>query len=204
MRSQHIRLCSLAAATALSAAVLAACSSGSNTSSSSHSPIVIGTSLSLTGDFSSDGQAFERGYKLWASYVNSHGGLLGGRKVKLIILNDASDPTTVTTNYTKLISSDHASLVFGPFSTLLTVPSAKVVSRYGYAMIEGAGGGPAVFQLKLPNVFDPRPALANQLVLFARCVPSLPPGPPPNTAAYLTGTTPLPDIMVVDAQRILL
>src|SRR5436305_3438287 len=202
MRPQTIRLCSLAAAAALAAAALAACSSSNtSTSSSSHSPIVIGTSLSLTGDFSSDGQAFERGYKLWASYVNSHGGLLGARKVKLIILNDASDPTTVTTNYTKLINSDHASLVFGPFSTLLTVPSAKVASRYGYAMIEGAGGGPAVFQLHLSNIFDPSPVIASQLVLFARWVASLPPGQRPKTAAYPMVNDPFADPMVMTAQH---
>ena len=126
MRPGHIRFCSLAATTALATVTLAACSSGGNSTSSSgsHAPIVIGASLSLTGDFSTDGQAFDRGYQLWANYVNTHGGLLGGRKIKLDILNDASNPTTVSTNYTKLISSDHANLVFGPFSTLLTVPSA--------------------------------------------------------------------------------
>ena len=204
MRSQHIRLCSLAATAALTSVVLAACSSSGNTSSSgSHAPIVIGTSLSLTGDFSADGQAFERGYQLWANEVNTHGGLLGGRHVKLIILNDASNPTTVNTNYTKLISSDHANLVFGPFSTLLTVPSAKVASRYGYAMIEGAGGGPAVFQLHLSNVFDPSPTIANQLVLFAHWVASLPPSQRPKTAAYPMVNDPFAVPMTQTAQAIL-
>jgi branched-chain amino acid transport system substrate-binding protein len=204
MRPGHIRFCSLAATTALATVTLAACSSGGNsTSSGSHAPIVIGASLSLTGDFSTDGQAFDRGYQLWADYVNTHGGLLGGRKVKLVILNDASNPTTVTTNYTKLISSDHASLVFGPFSTLLTVPSAKVASRYGFAMIEGAGGGPAVFQLHLSNVFDPSPAIANQLVLFAHWVASLPASERPKTAAYPMVNDPFADPMVMTAQHIL-
>jgi branched-chain amino acid transport system substrate-binding protein len=185
----------LAATTALATVTLAACSSGgnSNVGSGSHAPIVIGASLSLTGDFSTDGQAFDRGYQLWANYVNTHGGLLGGRKVKLVILNDASNPTTVTTNYTKLITSDHANLVFGPFSTLLTVPSAKVASRYGMSMIEGAGGGPAVFQLHLPNVFDPSPTIANQLVLFAHWVASLPPSQRPKTAAYPMANDPFAD-----------
>jgi branched-chain amino acid transport system substrate-binding protein len=206
MRPGHIRFCSLAATTALATVTLAACSSsgGSSASSSgSHAPIVVGASLSLTGDFSTDGQAFDRGYQLWANYVNTHGGLLGGRKVKLVILNDASNPTTVSTNYTKLISSDHASLVFGPFSTLLTVPSAKVASRYGYAMIEGAGGGPAVFQLHLSNVFDPSPTIANQLVLFAHWVASLPPSQRPKTAAYPMVNDPFADPMVMTAQHIL-
>jgi branched-chain amino acid transport system substrate-binding protein len=197
----------LAATTALATVTLAACSSGGNSSTSSssgsHAPIVIGASLSLTGDFSTDGQAFDRGYNLWADYVNTHGGLLGGRKVKLIILNDASSPTTVSTNYTKLITSDHANLVFGPFSTLLTVPSAKVASRYGMSMIEGAGGGPAVFQLHLSNVFDPSPVIANQLVLFAHWVATLPANERPKTAAYPMVNDPFADPMVMTAQHIL-
>src|SRR6202035_841684 len=98
------RFLSLTAVTALAAMTVAACtSSGSSTgSSSSKGPIKIGISLSLTGDFSVDGKAFQRGYELWASDVNSHGGLLGGRKVALTFLNDTSDPTAVATNYTKL------------------------------------------------------------------------------------------------------
>jgi len=203
MRLHATRLCALATATALASATLAACSSGSNNSNNGHNPIVIGASLSLTGDFSTDGQAFERGYELWQSYVNSHGGLLGGRKVKLDILNDASNPTTAATNYTKLISSNHDNLVFGPFSTLLTVPTAKVAARSGYAFIEGAGGGPAVFQQSLPNVFDPSPPIANQLVLFANWVASLPPSQRPKTAAYPMVNDPFADPMVMTAQSIL-
>ena len=164
MKPHRTRFLSLTAAAVTAAMVLAACSSNSNSGSSSSGngskpPIVIGTSLSLTGDFSADGQAFQRGYELWASQVNSHGGLLG-RQVKMVFLNDSSDPTTVATNYTKLIAQQHVSLVFGPFSTLLTVPAAKVAARYGYAFPEGAGGGPSVYQLNLPNVFNPSPPIA--------------------------------------------
>ena len=203
MRSQHTRLRVLTAAGAAAAAALTACSSGGTSSGpGGHGPIVIGASLSLTGDFSTDGQAFERGYKLWASYVNSHGGLLG-RQVRLDILNDASDPNTATTNYTKLIGADRDDLVFGPFSTLLTVPATQVASRYGYALIEGAGGGPAVFQLNRPNVFDVSPTIADQLVLFAKWVASLPAGQRPKTAAYPMVNDPFADPMVQTAQRIL-
>src|SRR5262244_360252 len=90
------------AITAVSAAavVLAACSS-----SGSKKPITIGVSLSLTGDFSADGQAFQRGYNLWATDVNRQGGLLG-RQVKMIYLDDKSDPTQGSTNVQQLISTD--------------------------------------------------------------------------------------------------
>jgi branched-chain amino acid transport system substrate-binding protein len=185
--------------------VVAACSSSGSSNSSSNgnsSPVVIGASLSLTGDFSADGQAFKRGYELWASNVNSHGGLLG-RKVQLTFQNDASDPTTVATNYTKLIAQQKVNLVFGPFSTLLTVPAAKVAARYGYAFPEGAGGGPAVYQLKLPNIFNPSPPVADQLVPFADWVASLPASERPKTAAYPQVNDPFADPMTETAQAIL-
>jgi branched-chain amino acid transport system substrate-binding protein len=206
MRPHSTRFLPLTATTAAVLAV-AACSASSGAVSSGNSPgskgpIVIAASLSLTGGFSDDGQAFKRGYQLWASIVNSHGGLLG-RKVKLDILNDASSPATAAANYTKLIASGHTSLVFGPFSTLLTVPSAEVAARHGYAMIEGAGGGPAVFQLNLHNVFDVSPPVADQLVPFAKWVASLPPGQRPKTAAYAMVTDPFADPMVQTAQGIL-
>ena len=208
MRPNGTRFLALTAAASAAAMILAACSSssGSGTSSSTgsatKSPILIGTSLSLTGDFSVDGQAFERGYDLWVKEVNKSGGLLG-HKVTLKIVNDNSDPGTVTTNYTQLISADHAAFVFGPFSTLLTAPAAQVAARYHYAFVEGAGGGPLVFSLKLPNLFAVSPVIINQLVPFADWVASLPASQRPKTAAYPMVDDPFAVPMVQNAQAIL-
>jgi branched-chain amino acid transport system substrate-binding protein len=189
MRPHRTRFLSIAAVTA-AAAILAACSSGgssSTTSASSSKPIVIGASVSLTGDFSADGQAFQRGYKLWASDVNKAGGLMG-HKVKLIFLDDKSDPTQGSTNVQQLISSDHVNLLFGPFSSLITGPTASVAARYGYAMIEGAGGAPAVFNTPSNkarhNVFDVSYPIVDQYDPLTNWIKSLPPGQRPKTAAY--------------------
>src|SRR5690349_6393044 len=207
MRPNGTRFLALTAAASASAMILAACSSSGSPSSSSSSgatksPILIGTSLSLTGDFSVDGQAFERGYNLWVKEINKSGGLLG-HKVTLKIVNDNSDPGTVTTNYTQLISADHAAFVFGPFSTLLTAPAAQVAARNHYAFIEGAGGGPLVFSLKLPNLFAVSPVIANQLIPFAEWVAALPSSERPKTAAYPMVDDPFAVPMVQNAQKIL-
>jgi branched-chain amino acid transport system substrate-binding protein len=205
MKPHRTRFLTISAVTAATAMAVAACSSsgGSNSSGNGNAkPVVIGASLSLTGDFSADGQAFQRGYELWASEVNKAGGLLG-RKVQLVFQNDASDPTTVTTNYTKLIAQQKVNFVFGPFSTLLTVPAAKVAARYGYAFPEGAGGGPAVFQLNLPNLFAVSPPVADQLVPFADWVAALPATERPKTAAYPQVNDPFADPMTEAAQAIL-
>jgi branched-chain amino acid transport system substrate-binding protein len=198
------RRCALAALAAGSLTVLAACGSSSSNSASSggSGPITIGASLSLSGDFAADGQAFERGYRLWAQDQNAKGGLLG-HKIKLQIISDASSPAQVVSNYQKLIGSDRVSLVFGPFSTLLTLPSARVAARYGYAFVEGAGGGPAVFGTGLHNVFDVSVPVKDNLVTFAQWVASLPAAQRPKTAAYATTNDPFTQPQLPVAQSIL-
>jgi branched-chain amino acid transport system substrate-binding protein len=185
MRHHRARFLALGAGAALAAGLIAGCgSSGSSASGgATSSPILIGASLSLTGDFSADGQAFQKGYELWVSQVNSHGGILG-RKVQLKILNDNSSPTQVATNYQTLISADHVALTFGPFSSLLTAPAAAVAHRYGYAFVEGAGGAPVVFAQKLSNVFDVSLPVANELDPFTAWIKSLPASQRPTSAAY--------------------
>jgi branched-chain amino acid transport system substrate-binding protein len=185
---------------------LVGCGQTSTTTTSGNSqpktPIKIGISLSLSGDFSADGQAFEQGYQLWAANVNAHGGILG-RQVTLDILSDASSTTQVVTNYQKLITVDKVDLVFGPFSTLLTKPSSVVANRYGYALVEGAGGGPSVFTQGLNNVFDVSLPVANNLNSFTQYILSLPAAQRPKTAAYATQDDPFTQPQVDKARQLL-
>jgi len=165
-------------------------------------PVTIGISLSLSGDFSADGQAYQQGYELWADSVNATGGLLG-HKVKLDIVSDASSPTQVVTNYQDLISVKHVNLTFGPFSTLLTLPAAQAVNRYGYAMLEGAGGGPSVFQAGLKNVFDVTLPVSYDLAPFSKWLTSLPASTRPKTIAYVTSNDPFTQPVVDVAQKLI-
>jgi branched-chain amino acid transport system substrate-binding protein len=197
-------------AVALSVGVLAACSSSSSSSSSastsatgsasnsasgSSAPITIGASLSLTGDFSADGTAFQKGYELWVKDVNAAGGIMG-RQVKLTVLDDKSDPNQVVTNYQTLINTDHVDLTFGPFSSLLTTPASAVAARNGYAFLEGAGGAPTVFDTASNeadhNTFDVSLPVADSLLPFVNYVASLGSAADKNlTAAYATADDPL-------------
>ena len=93
--------------------------------------------------------------------------------------------------------------MFGPFSTLLTLPSARVAARYGYAFVEGAGGGPAVFGSGLHNVFDVSVPVKDNLVTFAQWVASLPASQRPKTAAYATVNDPFTQPQIPVAQSIL-
>jgi branched-chain amino acid transport system substrate-binding protein len=205
-RIKSVRVLSISGAV-LCAVVLAWVGNHSNASAhqarvASASPITIGASLSLSGDFSADGQAYQKGYELWASDQNKAGGLLG-HPIKLDIISDASSTSQVVTNYEKLIGSDKDQLVFAPFSTLLTVPAARVAARYGYAMVGGSDGGPTVFSAGLKNVFDVSIPVTNNLVTFANWIASLPASKRPKTAAYVTVNDPFTQPQIPVAQAIL-
>ncbi|MCL4393820.1 MAG: amino acid ABC transporter substrate-binding protein [Chloroflexi bacterium] len=178
-----------AATTAPTSAPTTGPTAAATTAAASGNPIKIGISLSLTGDFSADGQGFQQGYQLWADTVNANGGLLG-RPVQLDIVSDASNPDQVQTNYQKLITVDKVDLVFGPYSSLLTKPASVVADRYGYAMVEGAGGAPSVFNRGLKNVFDVSLPILTNLDGFTEYILGLPAAQRPKSVAYATEDDP--------------
>lgn len=165
-----------------------ACGTAS-TQTGNSAPIVIGASLSTSGDFADDGKAFQQGYQLWADQVNKNGGLLG-RKVKLDIIPDNSTPDQVTTNYQKLITVDKVDLTIGPYSSLLTKPASVVTSRYGYALLEGAGGAPSVFNRGIKGLYDVSVPVENLLVSYGQMLAAMPVDQRPKTAAYATEDDP--------------
>jgi branched-chain amino acid transport system substrate-binding protein len=190
----------------LGALSLAACGSSSPSSSGSPqagTPITIGVSVSLTGDFSGDGKALVQGYDLWAQDENAKGGLLG-HHVTMKYVDDASSTTQVVTNYQNLITQDKVALVFGPFSSLLTIPASTVTDRFGYAFPEPAGGGPSVFNRGIHSLFFVQPApVEDNLVSFTQWVLSLPAAQRPATAAYSTEDDPFTQPQVDKARALL-
>lgn len=184
-RRGRIRAGGVAAALALT---LTACggalSEGGGGAAGADEPILVGVSLPLTGDFSEPGKGVQRGYEAWASYVNANGGLLG-RQVELRILDDQSNADRVVADYEALIAQDQVDLVFGPFSTRLVVPSARVAQEYGMLFVEPAGAAAEVFEQGFDNLFYAAPAIANDHYDYlAEQIIAMPEGERPRTAAY--------------------
>jgi branched-chain amino acid transport system substrate-binding protein len=181
---------------------MVACGS-SSTAAPPAAPITIGVSVSLTGDFSGDGKALEQGYDLWAQDINAKGGLLG-HQVTMKYVDDASNTQQVVTNYQNLITSDKVALVFGPFSSLLTIPASTVVDRLGYAFPEPAGGGPQVFSRGLTSIFFVQPAaVEDNLVSYTKWLLGLPAGQRPATVAYATQDDPFTQPQIDKAKSLL-
>ena len=79
-------------------------------------PVKIGvlTPLSPPGDASA-GQFIVRGAKMGADDVNARGGVLGGRKIELVIEDDSGTPEKGSSAFRKLATQDQAAAVIGQF-----------------------------------------------------------------------------------------
>jgi branched-chain amino acid transport system substrate-binding protein len=191
---------------AVGALLLAACGGssapgGGDAGGGSKAPITIGISLPLTGDFSQPGGEAKRGYQVWADMVNADGGVLG-RKVKLKIVDDASNQDTVVTDYTKLITQDKVDLVLGTFSSLLNFPASAVAEKNGYVYVEPAGGAPTMFSRGFKYLFFAQPATApHQADVFVDYIKSLPADQRPKTAAYPTQDDPFTRPVIESMQQ---
>ena len=107
-KSVSVGLCGVSSLCSRRAAVAAAQAASSAAAPAAAaapaSPVTIGASLSLSGDFATDGQAFQRGYQLWPRTRTPRAACSATRSSSKII-SDA-EPAQVITNYNKLIGSD--------------------------------------------------------------------------------------------------
>ena len=96
-------------------------------------PIVIGSTLSLTGSFAATGIIHKVAGETFVKWINSHGGLLG-RPVQWKLYDDESDASKVSALYERLIAQDKVDLIMGPYATPNIVAAQGVAQRYGYVL----------------------------------------------------------------------
>lgn len=84
-----------------------------------HAELTIGVIMSLTGPGSGLGIPAKNGFALWPDTI-------GGEKVKLIILDDATDPTQASKNARRLIAEDKVDMIIGSAAVPPTLAIADV------------------------------------------------------------------------------
>jgi branched-chain amino acid transport system substrate-binding protein len=190
--TMRVRRSFAAASVAALAMGVAACggpggdSDNSGSGGGADDPIVIGVSLPLTGDFSEPGKGVEQGYRMWEKWINENGGLLD-REVEIKIVDDRSNAETVVSDYEAFIANDEVDLIFGPYSSRLVIPSARVAEEYGMLFVQPAGSAAEVFESGFENMFYAAPSVASQNYNYlADHILAMPEAERPKTAAYAT------------------
>ena len=96
------------------------------------SPIVIGTSLSMTGPLGQFGTDLRAGYEQKINQLNAAGGLdVGGtmHQVKLELLDNRSDANTASQQVRELILKDRVAAVLGACTPPINIPEASVADE---------------------------------------------------------------------------
>src|SRR5690606_5981458 len=94
-------------------------------------PIVIGSTLALTGAFAPTGQIHQIVGEMFVDRLNANGGLLG-RPVEWRLLDDESDQAQITPLYERLINQEQVDLIIGPYATPNIIAAVAVAERAGY------------------------------------------------------------------------
>ena len=97
--------------------------------------IKIGVTEPLTGAVAASGNYVVQGAKIAESDINASGGVLG-KKIKLIIEDNKSNPKEAVATAEKLIVSDKVSVLMGAWSSTYTLAVMPKLIEYGVPMVD--------------------------------------------------------------------
>ena len=110
--------------------------------------IILGSAISFTGKYSTNGIHASNGYNLGVKRINEMGGVtVGGKQYKLKIqyYDDESTPLRTAQLFERLIKQDGIQFLLGPYSSATTKAAAKITEKYKIPMVESEGASRSLF-----------------------------------------------------------
>lgn len=157
------RMLTAAALVATSSLLLAGCSASGGDGGSSE-PIVIGTTLSLTGPLQAFGTNLELGYETAIEEINAAGGLeVDGvqRQIELIVQDNGSDGDKAAEQARSLVLDDGAVALLGAATPPITIPVSAAAEQLKVPVISTItpiqaflGGNPDGYKYAWDVFFD--------------------------------------------------
>ena len=110
--------------------------------------ITLGSAISLTGKYSTNGEHTQHGYDLAVQMINDSGGVQVGDTtymLDIVYYDDESTPARGAQLAERLINQDGVQFMLGPYSSGLTKAIAPVTEQYGIPMVEANGASLSLF-----------------------------------------------------------
>lgn len=110
--------------------------------------IILGSAISFTGKYSTNGIHASNGYNLAVKRINESGGVhVGGKayKLKVQYYDDESTPARTAQLLERLIKQDGVKYMLGPYSSATTKAAAPVTEKYKIPMVEAEGASRSLF-----------------------------------------------------------
>lgn len=117
---------------------VAALSLAANSAAAEAPPIRIGSFLSVTGPAAFLGDPEEKTLKLYVEKLNKAGGVIG-RKLELVVYDDAGDSDKARTFAKRLIDQDKVDVIIGGTTTGSTMAAVPLAEQAGMPFISLAG-----------------------------------------------------------------
>lgn len=148
-------------------------------SSSSSSTFTVAVVGPLTGALGPAGTPWADGVTVWANAMNAQGGVLfNGKmmKVKVILMDDQSNPSDAVQLVQKAVSGDHVDMLISGFLTPDTDAIASTIQQLQVPLVANAAEDPE-FMVGNPYLFSIYPTTAQQMQVFANFFAGLHPQP---------------------------
>jgi branched-chain amino acid transport system substrate-binding protein len=110
--------------------------------------IILGSSISLTGKYATNGLHTQRGYDYAVKMINDNGGVtVDGKSYQLAVkyYDDESTPARGAQLAERLIQQDGVEYMLGPYSSGMTKAIAPVSEKFGVPMVEAEGASRSLF-----------------------------------------------------------
>ena len=110
--------------------------------------IILGSAISLTGKYATNGLHTQRGYDYAVKVINEKGGVtVNGKSYQLAVkyYDDESTPARGAQLAERLIWQDGVDYMLGPYSSGMTKAIAPVSEKFGVPMVEAEGASRSLF-----------------------------------------------------------
>lgn len=124
--------------------------------------IVLGQSASFSGSFASQATSYRDGALAYFDHVNARGGV-GGRKVKLVSLDDAYAVDKAAANTERLINQDKVLALFGYTWTNTVKATIPLAEKAGVPLFAPYTGYEELYARHSPYVFTTRASFSDEL-----------------------------------------
>lgn len=143
---------------------LAGCLMGLGSAAQAQETIKIGIIQPLSGSVAASGNFVLQGARIAVDHINNNGGVLGGKKLQLMVEDNKSNPTESSNAAEKLIVRDKVPVLIGSWGSTFTLATLPKLMEYKVPMVvETAGadkittsGNPYVFRICPTNEMEAR------------------------------------------------
>jgi branched-chain amino acid transport system substrate-binding protein len=89
-------------------------------------PVKVGLAAAVSGGSAASGEAIRRGLLIAIDEINARGGVLGGRKLELVVRDDEGNPAKGVTIARELVEREKVAAVFGGLHTTVALAQVPV------------------------------------------------------------------------------